>query len=174
RNYSFIEKTLGKSVRDYFYKDFYKDHIKRYKKRPIYWLFSSTSDAFQVLLYLHRYTSDTLNGILNNYLRPYIDKLENHIEHLNHLAVEGSAREQTQAKKDIAKTQKMIAELRKYDKEVLYPLALERIELDLDDGVLVNYNKMGSAVKTETSLNDKKKKKAVKKFDWIDTAEIRD
>src|SRR5690625_939102 len=172
RNIDFIEKALKKSIRDYFNRDFYNDHIRRYKKRPIYWLFSSPTGAFQVLVYLHRYTRNTLHNILNDYLRPYIDKLENHIDHLNHIVVEGSAREQTQARKDIVRTEKMIEELRKYDKDVLYPLAIRQIDIDLDDGVLVNYNKFGEAVKRVQGLNDPKKKAQVKKFDWIDGSEI--
>ena len=64
-------------------------------------------------------------------------------------------------------------ELRKYDKEVLYPLATNRITIDLDDGVLVNYNRFGNVVKGVPGLNDKKTKGKVKKFDWIDTKEIR-
>ena len=106
-------------------------------------------------------------------MRPYISKLENQKEHLNHTAVEGSAREQTRAKKEIARLEKVIAELRTFDREVVYPLATERISIDLDDGVLVNYNKLGTTVKTVTGLNDAKAKKKVKKFDWIEVKEIR-
>ena len=99
RNIEYIERELGKPLRTYFYRDFYNDHIRRYKKRPIYWMIASPSGAFQVLIYMHRYHADTLNNVLNDYLRPYIEKLENHIEHLNHVAIEGSASEITQAKK---------------------------------------------------------------------------
>jgi len=77
------------------------------------------------------------------------------------------------AKKEIIQVEKMINEVRKYDKEVLHPMALEQINIDLDDGVLVNYNKFGEAVKTVPGLNDAKKKNKVKQFDWIDTSEIR-
>ena len=173
RNIEYIERELGKPLRTYFYRDFYNDHIRRYKKRPIYWMIASPSGAFQVLIYMHRYHADTLNNVLNDYLRPYIEKLENHIEHLNHVAIEGSAREITQAKKEITNIEKTVDELRKYDKEVLYPLATNRITIDLDDGVLVNYNRFGNVVKGVPGLNDKKTKGKVKKFDWIDTKEIR-
>ena len=67
----------------------------------------------------------------------------------------------------------MLLELQEYEREVLYPLATERIAIDLDDGVLVNYNKFGTAIKKVTGLNDKKAKDKVLKFDWIDTSEIR-
>ena len=173
RNINYIEKLLGKPLRAYFYSDFYTDHIKRYKKRPIYWMISSPSGTFQALIYLHRYNQDTLNNVLNDYLRPYTDKLENHKEHLKHIAVEGSQREKTQAQKDIVRIEKMIDELRIYDKEVIYPLAINRISIDLDDGVLVNFNKFGKVLKTVTGLNDTKAKKKVKDFDWIDVGEIR-
>ena len=173
RNMEYIEKALGKPVRTYFYRDFYNDHVRRYKKRPIYWMIASSKGSFQALIYLHRYTTDTLSHLLNGYLRPYISKLENKKEHLNHTAVEGSAREQTRAKKEIARLEKIIAELRTFDREVIYPLATERISIDLDDGVLVNYNKLGAAVKTVPGLNDAKAKKKVKKFDWIDVGKIR-
>lgn len=173
RNMEYIEKALGKPVRTYFYRDFYKDHVRRYKKRPIYWMIASPKGSFQALIYLHRYTTDTLSHLLNGYLRPYISKLENKKEHLNHTAVEGSAREQTKAKKEIARLEKVIAELRTFDREVIYPLATERISIDLDDGVLVNYNKLGAAVKTVAGLNNAAAKKRVKKFDWIDVEEIR-
>lgn len=172
-NIRFIEDKLGMNLRRYFLRGFYADHIKRYKKRPIYWQFSSPSGAFNVLIYMHRYDIDTLNRILANYLRVFIDKLENNIGNLENLAVNGSQREQTQAKKDIDATHKTITELKTYAHDVFLPLATERINIDLDDGVLVNYNKFGKAIKQVSGLNDAKTKKKVKGFDWIDTSEIR-
>lgn len=172
-NIRFIEDKLGMNLRRYFLRGFYADHIKRYKKRPIYWQFSSPSGAFNVLIYMHRYDRDTLNRILANYLRVFIDKLENNIGNLENLAVNGSQREQTQAKKDIDATHKTITELKTYAHDVFLPLATERINIDLDDGVLVNYNKFGKAIKQVSGLNDAKTKKKVKGFDWIDTSEIR-
>ena len=68
----------------------------------------------------------------------------------------------------------MLNDCKEYESEILYPLATKRVEIDLDDGVLVNYNKMGSAVAKVAGLNDKDAKKKVRKFDWIDTSEIRD
>ena len=67
----------------------------------------------------------------------------------------------------------MLLELQEYEREVLYPIATERIAIDLDDGVLVNYNKFGIAIKEVKGLNDKKAKDKVRKFDWINTNEIR-
>lgn len=173
RNMDYIEKTLGKSIRNYFFRDFYTDHVKRYKKRPIYWMYVSPDGSFQTLIYMHRYTPDTMSHILNDYLRPYIDKLENRVEHLNHLMTEGTDREKNQATKEMGKVEKIILDLRKYDREVFYPMAMDRIAIDLDDGVLVNYNKFGPTLKIITGLNDKKAKDKVRKFDWIDTSEIR-
>ena len=83
------------------------------------------------------------------------------------------AKEVNKAEKEQRKVESMIEELESYERDVLMPLATDRIEIDLDDGVLVNYNKFGQAVEEVTSLNDKKKKKKVKEFDWIDSEEIR-
>lgn len=171
-NLQFVEMCLGKDIRSYFVKDFYKDHIKRYKKRPIYWMFQSPKGHFRVLVYLHRYTPDTLNRILNSYLREFIEKLRMKEQQLLHQEQVGSAREQNQARKQLAKIREMIADCREYETEILYPLATERIAIDLDDGVLVNYNKFGRALAPVPGLNDKKTKDKVRKFDWIDTTSI--
>jgi type II restriction/modification system DNA methylase subunit YeeA len=173
KNLAFIEECLGKDVRQYFVRDFYKDHIKRYKTRPIYWMFSSPKGSFNVLIYMHRYTPDTLNQILNGYLKEYREKLNTHIEHLDHIIVSGSSSEQTKASKEKDKLKLVIIELQEYERDVLYPLATERIAIDLDDGVLVNYNKFGTAIKKVAGLNDKKAKDKVLNFDWIDVKEIR-
>lgn len=173
RNLAFVEESLGKDIRKYFVKDFYADHIKRYKKRPIYWMFSSGNGSFNVLIYMHRYTPDTLNKILNGYLVEYREKLNNRIESLNHIIVSGSSAEQTKAAKEKDKIKKTLLELKEYEREILYPLATERINIDLDDGVLVNYNKFGAAIKEISGLNDKATKKKVKEFDWIDGKMIR-
>ena len=173
KNLAFVEECLGKDIRKYFVKDFYIDHIKRYKKRPIYWMFSSPKGAFNVLVYMHRYTPDTLNKILNNYLVEYKEKLSVNMEHLDHLIVSGSSQEQTKAQKDKDKLKLVLVELNEYERDVLRPLALERITIDLDDGVLVNYNKFGSVIKEVKGLSDKATKKKVKEFDWIDVTQIR-
>jgi hypothetical protein len=172
KNLAFVEEALGKDIRKYFVRDFYNDHIKRYKKRPIYWMFSSPKGSFNVLIYLHRYTTDTLNNILNNYLREFIQKLQSQKSHYERILVSGNTREQNQATKQIDKLDKMILDCEEYEREILYPLATERISIDLDDGVLVNYNKFGKAVKEVKGLNDKKAKEKVRKFDWIDVTQI--
>jgi hypothetical protein len=172
KNLAFVEESLGKDIRKYFLKDFYIDHIKRYKKRPIYWQFSSPSGAFNVLIYMHRYTPDTLNQILNGYLKDYREKLTAELDRQAHLKNVGTAREQTLAQKEEDRIDKVLLELQEYERE-LYKLATERIAIDLDDGVFVNYNKFGEVIKTVKGLNDKKAKDKVKKFDWIDVKEIR-
>jgi type II restriction/modification system DNA methylase subunit YeeA len=173
KNLAFVEECLGKDVRKYFVKDFYADHIKRYKKRPIYWMFSSTKGSFNVLVYMHRYTPDTLNNILNKYLIQYREKLNTRIEHLDHIIVTGSSSEQTRAQKEIDKLKLVILELIDYERDILRPLAIERTTIDLDDGVLVNYNKFGKSIKEVDGLNDAKTKKKVKEYDWIDVTQIR-
>jgi hypothetical protein len=173
KNLSFVEDSLGKDIRKYFVKDFYKDHIKRYKKRPIYWMFSSPKGSFNVLVYMHRYTPDTLNQVLNGYLNEFREKLKTRIETLDHLMVSGSPSEQNKASKEKDNIQLVLLELQEYEREILYPLATERISIDLDDGVLVNYNKFGKAIASVAGLNDKKAKEKVRKFDWIDTTTIR-
>ena len=172
KNLAFVEECIGKDIRKFFVKDFYNDHIKRYKKRPIYWLFSTPKGSFNVLIYMHRYTPDTLNQILNGYLKEYREKLNTRMEHLNHLIETGSSSEQTKAAKEKDKLKLVFIELQEYEREVLYPLATERISIDLDDGVLVNYNKFGNTIKEVKGLNDKKAKEKVRKFDWINTEAI--
>ena len=173
KNLAFVEECLGKDIRKYFVKDFYNDHIKRYKKRPIYWMFSSPKGSFNVLIYMHRYTQDTLNKILNDYLIQYREKLNTRIEHLQHIKDTGSSTEQIRAEKEINRLKLIIMELMDYERDILRPLAIDRIGLDLDYGVLVNYNKFGKAIKEVAGLNDTKTKKKVKEFDWIKTEEIR-
>ena len=173
KNLAFVEECLGKDVRKYFVKDFYNDHIRRYKKRPIYWMFSSPKGAFNVLIYMHRYTPDTLNKILNGYLIQYREKLNTHLEHLAHLTVSGTSIEQTKAIKETEKLKLVLLELKEYERDILYPLATERINIDLDEGVLVNYNKFGNAIKEVKGLNDKVTKKKVRAFDWIDVTTIK-
>ncbi len=173
KNLAFVEECLGKDMRKFFTKDFYDDHIKRYKKRPIYWMFSSPKGSFSVLVYMHRYTPDTLNNILNKYLREFIDKLKIRKEHLEQIKISGSAAEQSKAIKEIDKLDKMLLDCQEYEREILYNLATERISIDLDDGVLVNYNKFGKAIKEVKGLNDAATKKKVKEFDWIDGSKIK-
>jgi type II restriction/modification system DNA methylase subunit YeeA len=158
-NLKFVEKALGKNgkardIRDYFLKDFYTDHVKRYKKRPIYWLFSSPKGSFNALIYMHRYRPDTVSVVLNDYLREFRTKLTSHKNHLEAVSISASSSqgEKTKALKEIEKITKMIAEMEEYEREVLYPLATEQVEIDLDDGVKVNYPKLGTALKKIVGL----------------------
>ena len=147
-NIQFIEDSLGKDLRKYFVADFYKDHLKTYKKRPIYWLFQSPKKSFQALIYLHRYDRDTVNLLLNDYLREFQNKLQNRRKHLDEiLASEStSARDKTAATKEQTKIDKALPELADWERDVIYPLASQRLEIDLDDGVKQNYPKFGKAL----------------------------
>ncbi|WP_333954106.1 BREX-1 system adenine-specific DNA-methyltransferase PglX [Psychrobacter sp. S4(2024)] len=157
-NMQFIEQSLGKNdkprdIRDYFLKDFYDDHVKRYKKRPIYWLFSSGN--FSALIYMHRYQPDTVSVVLNDYLREFRTKLNAYKDQLSaiNISASQSQSEKTKAQKKLDVTNKMITEMEDYERDVLYPLATKQIEIDLDDGVKVNYPKFGKALKKVTGLS---------------------
>lgn len=160
-NLRFVEQALntkGKrnySIRDYFLGEFYTDHVKRYKKRPIYWLFSSPKGSFNALIYMHRYRPDTVSMVLNDYLREFRTKLTSHKNHLEAVSISASVSqgEKTKALKEIENITKMIAELEEYEREVLYPLATEQVEIDLDDGVKLNYPKLGAALKKIVGLD---------------------
>jgi len=160
-NLRFVEQALnikGKrnyTIREYFLGEFYSDHVKRYKKRPIYWLFSSPKGSFNALIYMHRYRPDTVSVVLNDYLREFRSKLASHKNHLEAVSISASASqgEKTKALKEIEKITKMIAEMEEYEREVLYPLATEQVEIDLDDGVKVNYPKLGAALKKIVGLD---------------------
>ena len=165
-NLTFLENALypdnvtgkkRKTIRDYFLKEFYNHHIKLYKKRPIYWLFSSPKGTFNALIYMHRYRPDTVSVVLNDYLREYQTKLNANVTHLQTVAdsASGSQADKAKAVKDIAKLKKDLKELEDYERDILYPLATQRLEIDLDDGVVANYNKFGKALKKITGLTGK-------------------
>jgi len=146
-NLRFIEDSLGKDLRKYFLNDFYKDHLQTYKKRPIYWLVQSPKKGFSVLIYLHRYTKDTMNLVLNRYLRDYQVKLRNRLAHVTELQVTAAtAKAKTEARKEVEKLTKILAECDEWERQTMLPLAQARIELDLDDGVKTNYLKLGEAL----------------------------
>lgn len=155
-NLAFIENAIGRDIRSYFLKEFYSEHLKMYKNRPIYWLFSSPSGAFNALIYMHRYQPDQVSVVLNNYLREYTRKLNAHKAHLEQVSIRmgGSQAEKTKATKEINALNKVLAELKEYEDEVLYPLATRQIQIDLDDGVKVNYKKFGLALKPVKGLSD--------------------
>ena len=154
-NLAFLENAIGKPLRKYFLKDFYKSHVQRYRKRPIYWLFSSPKGSFNALIYMHRYTPDTVSIVLNDYLREFRAKLTSRREHLEQISISGSAstRDKSTAIKEIEQLRDMIEELDQYESDILYPLATQRIEIDLDDGVKVNYSKFGRALQKITGLS---------------------
>ena len=146
-NVAFIEEALGKDVRSYFTKDFYKDHLQRYHNRPIYWLFSSPKGAFSALVYMHRYRPETV-GLVLTYLRSHITKVTERIQTLETTidSADSTAGMKNKAIRERNKLQKSLRELEDYERDVLYPLATEKISIDLDDGVKVNYRKFGDAL----------------------------
>ncbi len=156
QNLRFIEDSLGKSLDKYFLTDFYKDHLQTYKKRPIYWLFQSPKKGFSALVYLHRYTKDTVNTLLNKYLRDYLKKLESRINHLVHVEATATAtKEKNAARKEAEKLRKDLKDCQDWERNVILPLAQQRLEIDLDDGVKVNYLKFEGAVQPIPGLTTK-------------------
>jgi hypothetical protein len=156
-NLRYIEDALGKDIRKYFTKDFYADHVKRYKKRPIYWMVSSPKGTFQALMYMHRYRGDTVSVILNDYLREFISKLQAERGRLEKLSDDPSASQgqRTKALKDMAVIAKQIDELNEWERDIVFPLAQAKTEIDLDDGVKANYPKFGAALKKIPGLEAK-------------------
>jgi hypothetical protein len=155
-NLAFIEESLSKDIRKYFTRDFFNDHVKRYKKRPIYWLFSSPKGTFNALIYMHRYTPDTVNVVLNDYLRVFRSKLEAHKVAQERMSINANATaaQRTAAIKDIQSIAQQIVELDDWERDVVYPMATRRIEIDLDDGVKANYPKFASALKPIKGLEE--------------------
>lgn len=147
-NLAFIEAQIG-DIRKYFTRTFYDDHLKRYKKRPIYWMFSSPKGTFQALIYMHRYRPETVSVLLNDYLREFIRKLEAERARLDKLSDDPSAAQnvRTRALKDVGTVAKQIAELEEWERDVIFPLAQKKIEIDLDEGVKRNYPLFGAALK---------------------------
>jgi type II restriction/modification system DNA methylase subunit YeeA len=141
-NLRYVEETIGKDIRKYFVKDFYNDHIKRYKKRPIYWMFSSPKGHFKALVYMHRYQQDLCSKILNDYLQPFISKLEaaKQTNTLLSLREDVTAREKTVALKEVDRLELMIRDCKDYER-TLFTIATQKITIDLNDGVKVNYLK---------------------------------
>lgn len=154
-NLAFIEEAIGKDIKKYFTKDFYADHVKRYKKRPIYWLFSSPKGTFNALIYMHRYRPDTVSVVLNDYLREFRTKLQARKESYEQIEISASAsqKDKTQAIKSIDKINKILDEVNDYERDILYPLAGQNIEIDLDDGVKHNYPLFGKALKKIAGLS---------------------
>lgn len=151
-NVRYLEDVLGKSLRQYLVKDFYADHCKRYSNRPIYWMFSSRPDgkaAFRALVYLHRYTPSTLATVLGDYLREYQAKLRAEASRLERT---GTAADQKRADAH----RRALTECEDYERDVLYPLVTQGVDIDLDDGVLVNYLRFGPALQKVASIERKR------------------
>lgn len=140
-NLNCVEAALGKSLDDYFVKDFWKDHKKMYQNRPIYWLFSSKKGAFQCLAYMHRMNAYTAERIRTKYLLPHIEWLVQKQSEMEANAANLNARE----RKQLDSITRQIAECREYH-DRLHTVADEQIAFDLDDGVVVNYAKFGDVL----------------------------
>lgn len=140
-NLNCVEAALGKSLDDYFVKDFWKDHKKMYQNRPIYWLFSSKKGAFQCLAYMHRMNAYTAERIRTKYLLPHIEWLVQQQTEMEANAANLNARE----RKQLDSIGRQIAECREYH-DRLHTVADEQIAFDLDDGVVVNYAKFGDVL----------------------------
>lgn len=149
-NLRYIDEKLGKPLREYLFKDFFNDHIdgKMYQKRPIYWMFSSKmgdkrkKGYFKALVYMHRMESDTLSKLHADYVVPYIDKIEQqHIEAEDlSLRDDISQVARNKARKSAEEYADQIRELKDFE-QVLVQMASQRLSIDLDDGVRVNYPK---------------------------------
>ncbi|MDP9739386.1 UNVERIFIED_ORG: type II restriction/modification system DNA methylase subunit YeeA [Bacillus sp. B2I3] len=154
-NLEFIADTLGmkkgetakETIRRYFLNDFFKDHVQTYKKRPIYWLFTSGKQkAFNCLIYMHRYDKTTLSRIRTDYLHEYQIRLDAEKKDLLSIILgDYSTKEISNAKKELKALEKKIEELKEYD-EHLHHMADMQIDIDLDDGVAVNYDKFKGLV----------------------------
>ncbi|MFQ2705819.1 BREX-1 system adenine-specific DNA-methyltransferase PglX [Aeromonas caviae] len=137
-------ETARETIRRYLSTQFFKDHMKTYKKRPIYWLFSSGKEkAFECLVYLHRYNEATLPRMRTEYVTPLLGQMAGRIERLRLQQAEAGTAEAKRIGKDIDSLTKQLTELRAFDDELKHHADM-RITLDLDDGVKVNYGKFGT------------------------------
>ena len=148
-NLDFIANALGNKgdtsrevIRNYFLKDFYTDHLKVYQKRPIYWLFDSgKQNGFKALIYMHRYDADTVGRVRTDYLHRAQKYIETAMQSAQYtIDNASSASEKSKATKAVTKYTKQLAEMKIYDEAIAH-IANKRIEIDLDDGVKVNYEK---------------------------------
>lgn len=148
-NLAFIADSLGGNgtpkeiIRNYFLKSFYKDHVKTYKKRPIYWLYDSGKEnAFKALIYLHRYDEDTTGKVRIDYLHKVQKAYERSMDNLRYnIAHNKNPREVAKAEKALNKLTKQLKETKAYDERIGH-MALARVDIDLDDGVKVNHQKV--------------------------------
>ena len=151
-NLDFIAKALGNKgdtsrevIRNYFLKDFYADHLKVYQKRPIYWMFDSgKQNRFKALIYMHRYDADTIGRVRTDYLHRAQKYVETAMQSAQYtIDNASSASEKSKATKAVTKYTKQLVEMKIYDEAIAH-IANKRIEIDLDDGVKVNYAKFQS------------------------------
>ena len=156
-NLNFIAEALGNKdnknpeeiIRAYFIKDFYADHLQRYQKRPIYWLTNSgKKNALSCLFYIHRYEPLTIARVRADYLIPYQEMLENKRKFIERQLYDEdiSAKEKKNVEKELKDLDILLKELREYANEVKH-IAEQKIPLDLDDGVNVNYEKLEAILK---------------------------
>ena len=156
-NLNFIAEALGNKdnkpaeeiIRTYFIKDFYSDHLQRYQKRPIYWLINSgKKNAFSCLFYMHRYEPLTVARVRADYLIHYQEMLENKRKFIERqlYAEDITAKEKKNVEKELKDFDVLLKELREYANEVKH-IAEQKIALDLDDGVNVNYERLGAILK---------------------------
>ena len=152
-NLDFIASALGNKgnssrgiIRNYFLSDFFKDHTKTYQKRPIYWLFDSgKQNGFKALVYMHRWNADTIGNVRVDYLHKIHRVYESQIQRMQEIIdASDNAREISAAEKRKTKLNKQLKECQEYDTKIAH-LALARIDIDLDDGVKVNYEKVQTA-----------------------------
>lgn len=141
KNLNYIEQCLGKSIDDYFIKDFWKDHKKMYQNRPIYWLFSSKKGAFQCIAYMYRMTPYTAEQIRTKYLLPHIDWL---LQRQKEMESKASSLT-TMERKELDRLGVQIDECREYH-DRLHVVADKQITFDLDNGVLANYALFGDVL----------------------------
>jgi len=151
-NLAFLAKALGGSgssrnvIRQYFLNDFYKDHLKIYQKRPIYWLFDSgKKNGFKCLIYMHRYQPDTIARIRTDYLHETQARYRNAIETLERQSTNASTSERVKMTKRLAALKAQAEEARVYE-EKIHHLADQMTKIDLDDGVKVNYAKFADVL----------------------------
>jgi type II restriction/modification system DNA methylase subunit YeeA len=148
-------ESANGTVRRYFSKQFYKDHCKTYKKRPIYWLFSSGKEkAFECLVYLHRYNEGTLSRMRTEYVTPLMGKYEAQHSLLAEQKIEATTTETRRIEKELKSLDKKQAELRTFDEQLKH-CAEMRITLDLDDGVKANYGKFGNLLADVKAIHGK-------------------
>ena len=165
-NMKYIKACLGQELRDYLYKDYYDDHLQMYSvkgaKRPIYWLFSSKmgdkkkKGYFKALVYMHRMESDTLSKLHADYVSPYIDKVEQQLKEAEDDAVRDdlSQAQRNKANKLAAELADKVREVKEFA-TILAQMSTQRLTIDLDDGVKVNYPKYYPLVEPIKGLESK-------------------